>query len=168
MTAQNRPVPYTPSLVGLLVGAREALMASIRPILHEAGVTSAQWRVLRVLFDHGPCESARIARHAQLLPPSVSRILKELDSRQLVIKEPGPSGVRGSMITLSEDGRRLVAETMAKMEPIIEFCAVRFGRKRLAALQKELVAFTLAINPQLFDETAALPLGSADFDSPEI
>lgn len=168
MTTQNSPMPYTPSLVGLLVGAREAVMASIRPILHDAGVTSAQWRVLRVLFDHGPCESARVARHAQLLPPSVSRILKELDHRGLVIKEPGPRGARGSMILLSEDGRLLVSETMARMEPIIDFCAVRFGRKRLAALQKELVAFTLAVNPQLFDETMTPSLGSVDFDSPEI
>ena len=154
--------------MGLLVGAREAVMASIRPILNDAGVTQAQWRVLRVLFDHGPCDSARVARHAQLLPPSVSRILKELDHRRLVIKEPGPRGARGSMILLSEEGRRLLAETMARMEPIIEFCAVRFGRKRLAALQKELAAFTLAINPQLFDETMTLPLGSVDFDSPEV
>lgn len=157
MTAQNRPDSYAPSLVGLLIGAREAMMTSIRPILHEAGVTQAQWRVLRILFEHGPCDSARIARHALLHPPSVSRILKELDQRRLVVKQRGPGGTRRSLLLLSEEGRKLVVETSARMDPIYEFCTVRFGRKRLAALQKELAAFTLAVHPELFDEMTTVP-----------
>ena len=157
LTAQNRSDPYAPSLVGLLIGAREAMMTSIRPILHEAGVTQAQWRVLRILFEHGPCESARVARHALLHPPSVSRIIKELDQRRLVVREKGPGGSRRSLLLLSEEGRQLVLETRARMDPVYEFCTVRFGRKRLAALEKELAAFTLAVHPELFDEMTTVP-----------
>lgn len=157
MTARNRSDSYAPSLVGLLIGAREAMMTSIRPILHEAGVTQAQWRVLRILFEHGSCDSARVARHALLHPPSVSRIIKELDQRRLIVREQAPRGSRRSQLLLSEEGRRLVLETRVRMDPVYEFCAMRFGRKRLAALEKELAAFTLAVHPELFDEMTTVP-----------
>ena len=161
MNLSKPPVPYTPSIVGLLEGARESLMTSIRPILREGGFTVAQWRVLRVLFDHSPCEPARLARHAQLHAPSVLRILKGLNKRQLVIKEPRPPNSRRGAVLLSDAGRKEVSETMARIAPIVEFCTLRFGRKRFAMLQKELAAFTMSISPEIYAEMTALPLAKA-------
>lgn len=161
MNESKPPVPYTPSIMGLLEGARESLMTSIRPILREGGFTVAQWRVLRVLFDHSPCEPARLARHAQLHAPSVLRILKELSRRQLIVKEPRPQNSRRGAVLLSDSGRLEVAETMARIAPIVEFCALRFGRKRFAMLQKELAAFTMSISPEIYAEMTALPLTKA-------
>ena len=165
MNEPKRLAPYPASVAGLLVSAREALMISIRPTLREAGFTEAQWRVLRVLSDQGSCDSARLARYAQLHAPSVSRILKELGKRRLITREPSPQDPRRGAIVLTDAGQSVVTETSARIAPLLEFCALRFGRKRFAALQQELAAFTLAIRPQLYEE--ATTLLSADADSGE-
>lgn len=143
--------PYAASVAGLLFGAREALMISIRPLLRDAGITEAQWRVLRVLSDNGPCDPTRLSRATQLHSPSVTRILKELCDRNLIARTPNPSDPRRSTLCITEAGRALVAETSTQMLPLLEFCAVRFGRKRLAMLQQELAAFMIAVGPQFRD-----------------
>jgi homoprotocatechuate degradation regulator HpaR len=149
-------------MVGLLIGAREALFAGLRPILRDADLTEAQWRVLRVLSDQGSSDPTRLALAAQLHAPSVSRILKELVDRRLVIREPHPQDPRRGTVCLSDTGQLLVANTSARIAPIVEFCAMRFGRKRFVALQHELAAFTLAIQPQIDEKPAILPPSGAD------
>jgi homoprotocatechuate degradation regulator HpaR len=163
MNTPKRPVPYAATIVGLLIGAREALMVGIRPILRDADFTEAQWRILRVLFDKGPCDQARLALAAQLHAPSVSRILKELGERRLIVREPNRQDPRRSSVVLSEAGQLAVTDTSARIAPLLEFCAMRFGRKRFAALQQELAAFTLAVRPQVYDEPTALPSTGTDF-----
>jgi homoprotocatechuate degradation regulator HpaR len=156
MNKPKRLIPYTATIVGLLMGAREALMAGLRPILREADLTEAQWRVLRVLFDLGSSDQTRLALATQLHAPSVSRILKELVERRLIIREPHPQDPRRSTVLLSDTGQSLVVDTAARIGPLVEFCAMRFGCERFAALQRELAAFTRAIQPQIY-EGATIP-----------
>jgi homoprotocatechuate degradation regulator HpaR len=160
MNLPKRSAPYAASIVGLLVGAREAMMAGIRPIFREANLTEAQWRVLRVLADQGSCDQTRLAMFAQLHAPSVSRILKELGERQLIIRETHPQDPRRSIVLLSDAGEGAVQDISVRIAPLLDFFAMRFGRKRFAALQQELAAFTLAIRPQIDDEPA--PSAGAD------
>jgi homoprotocatechuate degradation regulator HpaR len=156
MNTGKPSVPYGSTMVGLLMGAREALFVALRPILREADLTEAQWRVLRVLSDQGLSDPTRLALAAQLHAPSVSRILKELVDRRLVIREPHHQDPRRSTVRLSEAGQRVVADTAAQIRPLMQFFAKRFGPKRLAGLQQELAAFTLAIQPQIDEKPAAV------------
>jgi len=138
-------VPYRQSLAGTLLAAREAVMAPIRPLLAGAGVTEQQWRVLRVLDDSGPIDLKTLAESALLFGPSVTRILKDLVDRGLVVRQANPKDGRGAIVSLSASGRSLIAETASYTMQQLNAYTRKFGDKRLKKLISELHALTAAI-----------------------
>ena len=82
-----RQVPmreFSRSLPMSLLRAREAVMRQFRPSLRQYGLTEQQWRILRALAAIEAVEVTELARTAFLLGPSLSRILRDLEARQLV------------------------------------------------------------------------------------
>jgi homoprotocatechuate degradation regulator HpaR len=142
---QKKLTPYRQSLAGTLLAAREAVMAPIRPVLAEAGVTEQQWRVLRVLDDSGPTDLKTLAVSALLFGPSVTRILKDLVERGLVTRQANPKDGRGAIVSLSPSGQVLIAETAAHTVQQLNLYARKFGDKRLKSLIAELKALATAI-----------------------
>ncbi len=143
--SKNLP-PYRHSLAGTLLAAREAVMAPIRPMLAEAGVTEQQWRVLRVLDDSGPIDLKTLADSALLFGPSVTRILKDLVERELVIRQANPKDGRGAIVSLSASGRTLIEETATHTILQLSLYSKKFGDKRLKNLIAELRALIKAID----------------------
>lgn len=141
----KRLAPYRQSLAGTLLAAREAVMAPIRPMLAEAGVTEQQWRVLRVLDDSGPTDLKSLAESALLFGPSVTRILKDLAERGLVIRQANPKDGRGAIVSLSPNGQILIAKTAIHTIQQLNIYTRKFGDKRLKSLIAELKALTAAI-----------------------
>jgi homoprotocatechuate degradation regulator HpaR len=137
--------PYRQSLAGTLLAAREAVMVPIRPMLAEAEVTEQQWRVLRVLNDSGPIDLKTLAESALLFGPSVTRILKDLVERGLVVRQINPNDGRGAIVSLSDKGRVLIEETAAHTVRQLNIYTKKFGDKRLKTLILELQALISAI-----------------------
>ncbi|WEK43824.1 MAG: MarR family transcriptional regulator [Candidatus Sphingomonas colombiensis] len=137
--------PYRQSLSGSLLAAREAVMAPIRPMLREVDVTEQQWRVLRVLNDLGPLDPSGLSQAAQLHAPSVTRILKDLVDRGLALREHDPHDRRRSIVTLSDEGAKLISATADHTVATLETYRARFGAERLEALTGELRALAEAI-----------------------
>ena len=75
------------SLPIALLRAREEVMVPIRSMLAESGVTEQKWRVLRVLEEIGEIEPTVIASEACLHLPSLSRILKTMESDGLIVRK---------------------------------------------------------------------------------
>ncbi len=140
-------LPYRQSLAGTLLAAREAVMAPIRPMLNEAGVTEQQWRVLRVLDGAGPMDLKRLAESALLFGPSLSRIIKDLADRGLVLRRNNPKDGRGSIVSVTAPGRSLIQGTARRTLRQLDSYALEFGDERLKKLISELQAFTDAIRP---------------------
>jgi len=134
----SRRLPYRQSLAGTLLAAREAVMAPIRPLLREANLTEQQWRVLRVLVDEGDTDPSGLAQAGLLYAPTVTRILKELADRGLLVRRPDPNDGRRSMIQVTPAGRKLVETTSRRTARLLDEYAARFGPERLEALQSEL------------------------------
>lgn len=138
--------PYRQSLAGTLLAAREAVMAPIRPMLIEAGVTEQQWRVLRVLDDSGPSDLKTLADSALLFGPSVTRILKDLVQRGLVVRQANPKDGRGAIVSLSPAGQKLIEKTAAHTVRQLNVYSRKFGERRLKSLIAELRALIGAID----------------------
>ncbi|QNA85498.1 MarR family transcriptional regulator [Sphingomonas sp. So64.6b] len=146
MKKPDRKLPaYSDSLAGTLLAAREAVMSPIRPMLRDAAVTEHQWRVLRVLDDHGYIEPTALAGTALLYAPSVARILKDLVERGLVLRAPHPGDGRRSVLSLSNAGKSLMRRTSAKTVAKLDDYTEQFGQERITALITELKALTEAI-----------------------
>ena len=85
-----------------LMRAREASMRTFRPMLGEHGLTEQQWRVLRALrATRVGLEVGELAEATFLLGPSLSRILANLEDRQLVARSSVPRDARRSRISLT-------------------------------------------------------------------
>ncbi|CAA9408713.1 MAG: Homoprotocatechuate degradative operon repressor [uncultured Ramlibacter sp.] len=78
------------NLPRLLLQAREAVMAHNRPWLREHGLSDQQWRVLRVLGEHGTVETGRVAREAYILGPSLTGVLARMERDGLVHRTVHP------------------------------------------------------------------------------
>lgn len=143
--ANKKLLPYQVSLAGTLLRAREAVMAPIRPILRQANVTEQQWRVLRVLDDSGRVDVTSIAELALLHAPSVTRIVRELGERGLLIRTIDVCDARRSFVTITRAGHNLVVRTASKTGKLLEKYEERFGAERLNALRSELSELTKAL-----------------------
>ena len=83
--------------------------------LHSAGFSDglypAQWSALRYLAMAGPTErtSAKLARFQQIAVGPVTRTVRTLVAKGLVIEGPSAGHHRSKQLNLTEDGRRLLA-----------------------------------------------------------
>lgn len=137
--------PYPVSLAGSLLAAREAVMAPIRPHLRNSNVTEQQWRVLRVLADAEFLDARGIADQALLYAPTVTRILKELGERKLIERQVDPDDGRRSIISITAEGRRLVAGTAEHTRVLLNAYTEAFGVERLERFKAEAQALAAAL-----------------------
>jgi len=137
--------PFEQTIGAILIEAKEAVITPLRPILREHRITEPQWRVLRVINDREPIDATGIADVCLLHAPSVTRILKDLEARQLVIRTPDADDRRRSLIALSAEGREIVKSTSRAMVRILREYASRFGAERFDRLCIEVRALSAAI-----------------------
>ncbi|MDN5005096.1 homoprotocatechuate degradation operon regulator HpaR [Bradyrhizobium sp. GCM10027634] len=136
-----RQVPmrdFSRSLPMSLLRAREAVMRQFRPSLREHGLTEQQWRILRALAAIEAAEVTELARTAFLLGPSLSRILRDLEARNLIERKTAKTDQRRSMVSISKEGVRLMASVAPTSEAIYAEITQRFGARKLAELQEML------------------------------
>jgi homoprotocatechuate degradation regulator HpaR len=117
-----------------LLRAREAVMRRFRPGLRRHGVTEQQWHVLRSLAQAGPLEITELASATFLLPPSLSRILPDMETRALIKRTQADADLRRSVISLQPKGLRLIATHAPYSEEIYDEIEHIFGAGRLAQL----------------------------------
>ena len=117
-----------------LLRTREAVMCLFRPGLRSRGVTEQQWRILRALAHGGPMEVTELAEATFLLGPSLSRILPDMEKRQLVSRKQVDSDLRRSVVSLEPKGLRLISSHAPDSEQIYAQIAERFGVERVTQL----------------------------------
>lgn len=145
MSAIRKLPPFEQSLAAVMLGAKEAVIAPMRPKLREFNITEPQWRVLRVINDRGATDATGLAEIGLLHAPSVTRILKELEERKLILRERDANDRRRSQVALTADGREVVKIISRHLLRIMREYSERFGAERLEKLVDELRALSAAI-----------------------
>ena len=125
---------FSESLPMALLRTREAIMCLFRPGLRSRGVTEQQWRILRTLAHTGPIEITELAEATFLWGPSLSRILPDMEKRQLIDRKQVDSDLRRSVVSLEPKGLRLIAAHAPDSERIYAEIAERFGVERVTQL----------------------------------
>ncbi len=105
-------------------------MGPIRGVLTDADITEQQWRVLRVLQEEGPQEPTRIAERACLLLPSLTRILKKLEDKKLILRRPDTKDRRRQIVEISEDGLEIIHANLPEMLELAEHTRALLGAER--------------------------------------
>ena len=132
------------NLPRLLLQAREAVMVHTRPSLRGHGLSDQQWRVLRVLGEHGTVETGRVAREAFISGPSLTGVLARMERDGLVRRERDPEDQRRTVIEATAKGLKMVERLSRSVEGHYQWLEKSLGKQKLAQLY------------QLLDELIAL------------
>lgn len=126
------------SLPMALLRAREVVMERFRPLLNAHGVTEQQWRVLRVLAEGEVIDATALAQAANILPPSLTRILKTLEGRGHIENHRHPKDARRTQISLTGAGAQLLAEVAPESAAIYAKIEAQIGLDHIDRLLDDL------------------------------
>ena len=122
------------NLPRLLLQARESVMAHTRPGLREHGLSDQQWRVLRVLGEHGAVETGRVAREAFILGPSLTGVLSRMERDGLIRRTRDAADQRSTVVEPTANGRKLVQKLSHSIEAHYAFMETSLGKNKLKQL----------------------------------
>jgi len=126
MTTHSSVFSYR-NLPLLFMQAREAVFASFRPTLNEAGITEPQWRILRVLLEYDALEPRQIGEICYLSSPSLAGILSRLDDLGLVTRKRLEHDQRRVHVSVTEKGRAMAASLAPRIDKAYRELEGRLG-----------------------------------------
>jgi len=85
-----------------------------------------QWAALRSLDSHGPMTPSELAAHEKVQPPSMTKIVGNLEAHGYVTRTPDPVDRRQVVVAASDAGRALLADDRRRKD--------KWVSQRLAAL----------------------------------
>lgn len=124
---------YERSLTVALLRARETTMRRFKKYADAQDLTLPQWRVLRALADGEPLDAGTLCQRCVILPPSLTRILRAMAERGLLVTVPC-SDARRHMVTLTPKGQKLFDQLVARSEGARHELDAAFGVERMQQL----------------------------------
>lgn len=122
------------SLPIALIRAREGVMAPIRDMLSDTGITEQQWRVLRVLAEHGAMDTSSLADQASLLFPSLTRIATTMREKGLLTQTRDDTDRRRQMIAITPQGQKIIDDNASRAAEIVADFKADLGPERYEQL----------------------------------
>ena len=145
----DRPIPteteeasgfrrFEEALPIALLRSREAVMARFRPHLARHGMTEQQWRVIRIVQQRPGIDATALSEACCILMPSLSRMLKALETDNLLIRQKVEDDMRRQVITLTPEGEAKFAEMVPQAEAIYAQIEAEFGKQEMDSLIEKL------------------------------
>lgn len=94
-------------------------MPPIRTMLSASGISEQQWRVLRVLDEHGPQDTTTLAARACLLLPSLTRIAQKMRGNGLIEITRDELDRRRQTISITDAGQDIVDSNRKEVARIV-------------------------------------------------
>ncbi|MEU9762623.1 MarR family transcriptional regulator [Streptomyces sp. NPDC047987] len=131
----------------------------------EDRVTPAQFRMMVALSTRGTAKLVRLAELLHVSPPTAMRMVDRLIASGLADRQVNPRNRRETLLRLTDEGRRTVAQVTARRRRELTAIVARLAPARRAALVDALTAFTEAADESPVpgpEDDAPHPLGWAD------
>ncbi|QZD73327.1 homoprotocatechuate degradation operon regulator HpaR [Pseudomonas sp. 3-2] len=110
--------------------ARESVMRYFRPSLNHHGLTEQQWRVIRVLHEHGDLEINKLAMFCCIVKPSLSTVLTRMESAGFVSRQKVELDKRRVLVRLHPKGRDIFEALAYDMERNHQRLQERYGQEK--------------------------------------
>ncbi|MFF6888810.1 MarR family winged helix-turn-helix transcriptional regulator [Streptomyces sp. NPDC012421] len=143
----------------LLVAVSARSLATV-----EESITLPQFRMLVVLSTHGPSKLVALADHLGVQPSTAMRMVDRLIATGLMSRRTNPGNRRETVLSLTEEGGRVVQDVTARRRNEITAVLRRLEPAQRSALIEALGAFNAAGQEPAFDTGAPdpHPLGWSD------
>lgn len=130
------------SLNIVLIQTREALLSHFRPMLNDIGVTDQQWRIIRLLAEHGIMDFQDLAKQACILRPSLTGILTRLEKLSYVVRLKPSNDQRRVFLKLTNEGEHLYENLCKAIDARYKKLEEQFTHEKLQLLGQLLKEFT--------------------------
>lgn len=107
LTEDDDPLRLDRQVCFALAVANRSVLAVYRPLLEPMGLTHPQYLVMLALWGAAPMSVRAIAEAVQLDSPTLSPLLKRLESAGLISRRRDPRDERNLLIDLTAAGRAL-------------------------------------------------------------
>lgn len=99
------------AVVTSIMRVQQIFLGRADAALRRFGLTFARYEVLMLLTfsRHGVLPLGRIGERLQVNPASVTNAVRRLEEQGLVARTPNPADGRGTLASLTDEGRRLAA-----------------------------------------------------------
>lgn len=105
------------------------------------GLTLAQFTALSVLDARGKLSNAQLAQRSFITPQSANEVVNLMAAKQWIAREPDPNHGRIVLLTLTEEGRKVLAQCEIVAREIDQKMREGVGRDEAAAVQRHLEMF---------------------------
>ena len=147
-SANGKPLRgYENSLPIALLRTREAVMARFRPHLASHDVTEQQWRAIRALAEYEAVDATTLSEICCVMMPSLSRILKTLESDGVISRIKSDDDGRRQVIKLTAKGRKMFDEMSPRSAQIYAEIEQEVGREEIDAIVSKLRQLQSRLNP---------------------
>lgn len=151
----------------LLLRGRESVMRYFRPSLKLHGLTEQQWRVIRVLNEHGEMETGRVAEESCILAPSLSGVLERMERDGLIVRHRLSTDQRKVYVDLTAHSKKLVRQISKSIEARYQQLEALLGQEDLLAVYGLLdKLIDLPLPAEEAAPVVRLPLNPAAPDAP--
>jgi homoprotocatechuate degradation regulator HpaR len=134
LETKGMPIQTRRSLPIALLRAREAVMSKFRPMLARHDINEQQWRVIRMLGEHGELDASQLAGKALVLAPSLTRMIRTLEKARLITKRKDKDDKRRTLVSISAKGRSLINEVAPESAEIYSELQKKFGKADMERL----------------------------------
>ena len=115
-------------------------MMRFRPMLAAHDINEQQWRVIRVLAEVTSLDATEVAVRANILAPSLTRMIKAMTERGLISRARDASDGRRVMLSIAPQGRALLGLVAPDSTAIYRQLEIDYGAERTAQLVEMLIA----------------------------
>ncbi len=103
--------------------------------LAQSGLSDTQVAALASLERHTEMTPGELAGHEKVQPPSMTRVITALEERGLVLRAPHPTDRRQVVLTVTDDGARLVNEFRRRRDAWLAMRLRELTRQERATLR---------------------------------
>jgi DNA-binding MarR family transcriptional regulator len=159
-SADAASVSVQPRISYVIARLESAVRAQISERLKPHGLTTLQYTTLSVLGSRGqPLSNAQLARRAYMTPQAMIEVLKVLEHKGLIRRDPHPNHRRVYPASLTDEGRRVLATCDALVEQMEEEMLAGLDPAQREQLAKWLKGCVRALH-------AGLPSGGSEDRGP--
>lgn len=106
----GRPYVLQEQIGHLLRRAHQRATQIFLEAFEEAGLTPTQWAALAMLAEEGSASQNALGRMTAMDPATIQGVIRRLEERGLITREPDPDDKRRTKLRLSEEGRRIAED----------------------------------------------------------
>lgn len=141
--SQSREASFLYLLKRVELAAKKRLDEALEP----TGITAAQYAALTSLEHQPGLTAAALARHSFVTAQTTAQLVRGLEQRGLIVREPDPNSRRQVLLVLSPAGRALLDDLRPPVREIERTMTAGFASEELARVRAALESFRAAVEP---------------------